>query len=359
MGVEISSRRLKKTVNGVTTILAETYPSGCQSGIKACAKRMPRHCHDVIEMDPNAPSGAYVISPEGDERDPFKVWCDMDSEKTGGPSGGVNPWTVIMRRNSGEGGGSFYKGWNDYVEGFSEAGGLGEVTWVQTESRGGWSWTSVGAFSWTQARSGVGSSVGTHISNIPARNWINMGDAIQFARDEGYVVGVQIKYVRNIGGKIAFYSGILPIAKNNDGIASIMGHEIAHAVAKHSVERASRGVILNTSTQLIDIFTGGKLSQVNRVTGMNTVGLLSQIGIMNPFSRTQESEADYLGMIFSSLSGYDIRETKKLWERMRAANKGKEISEFMSTHPSSTTRIKNLSGWENQIILDYPPLVFG
>ena len=77
---------------------------------------------------------------------------------------------------------------------------------------------------------------------------------------------------------------------------------------------------------------------------------------MNPFSRTQESEADYLGMIFSSLSGYDIRETKKLWERMRASKKGKEISEFMSTHPSSETRIKNLTEWENMIILDYPPI---
>ena len=159
------------------------------------------------------------------------------------------------------------------------------------------------------------------------------------------------------GGKIAVYSGILDVTKNLNGLAAVMGHEIAHAVAKHSVERASRGVILNTSTQLIDIFTGGKLSQVNRVTGMNTVGLLSQIGIMNPFSRTQESEADYLGMIFSSLSGYDIRETKKLWERMKASKKGKEVSEFMSTHPSSDTRIKNLNEWENEIIIDYPPLV--
>jgi|TARA_B110000459_G_C16561959_1_gene472014 predicted Zn-dependent protease len=158
------------------------------------------------------------------------------------------------------------------------------------------------------------------------------------------------------GGKIAIYTGILDITKNTNGLAAVMGHEIAHAVAKHSVERASRGMILNTSTQLIDIFTGGKLSQVNRVTGMNTVGLLSQIGIMNPFSRTQESEADYLGMIFSSLSGYDIRETKKLWERMKASKKGKEPSEFMSTHPSSTTRIKNLNEWENNIILEYPPI---
>jgi len=160
------------------------------------------------------------------------------------------------------------------------------------------------------------------------------------------------------GGKIAIYTGILDVTKNTNGLASVMGHEIAHAVAKHSSERASRGILLNTSTQLIDIFSGGKLSQVNRVTGMNTVGLLSQIGILNPFSRTQESEADYLGMIFASLSGYDVRETKMLWERMKESNKGKEPPQFMSTHPSSSTRIKNLKDWENQIILDYPPLVF-
>ena len=171
---------------------------------------------------------------------------------------------------------------------------------------------------------------------------------------------IEDKKVKNAwcmpGGKIAVYTGILDVTRNKNGLAAVMGHEIAHAVAKHSVERASRGAILNTGTQLIDIFTGGKLSQVNRVTGMNTVGLLSQIGIMNPFSRTQESEADYLGMIFSSLSGYDIRETKKLWERMKASKKGKEISEFMSTHPSSDRRIKNLSEWENEVIIEYPPI---
>ena len=158
------------------------------------------------------------------------------------------------------------------------------------------------------------------------------------------------------GGKIAVYTGILDVTKNKNGLAAVMGHEIAHAVAKHSVERASRSVLLNTGTQLIDIFSGGKLSKVNRVTGMNTVGLLSQIGIMNPFTRKQETEADYLGMIFSSLSGFDIRETKKIWKRMKKFNKGKEPAEFMSTHPSSTNRIKNLSEWENDVILDYPPI---
>ena len=158
------------------------------------------------------------------------------------------------------------------------------------------------------------------------------------------------------GGKIAIYTGMLEITKNENGLAAVMGHEIAHAVAKHSVERASRSMLLNTSAQLIDILSGGKLSQVNRTTGMNTVGLLSQIGLMNPFNRKQESEADYLGLIFSSLSGYDIRETVKIWERMQKANKGKEPPQFISTHPSSANRIKNINEWMNGIILDYPPI---
>ena len=158
------------------------------------------------------------------------------------------------------------------------------------------------------------------------------------------------------GGKIAVYTGILDITKNINGLAAVMGHEIAHAVAKHSVERASRSVLLQTGTSIIDIATGGKLSTINRSTGMNTVGLLSQIGIMNPFNRKQESEADYLGLIFSSLSGYDIREAPKIWERMKEMNKGKEPPEFMSTHPSSDNRIKKLNEWMNEVTLDYPPI---
>ena len=168
------------------------------------------------------------------------------------------------------------------------------------------------------------------------------------------------KKVRNAwcmpGGKIAVYTGILDVTKNTNGLSAVMGHEIAHAVAKHSVERASRGTLLNIGTQIIDIASGGKLSTVNRTTGMNTVGLLSQLGIMNPFNRKQESEADYLGMIFASLSGYDIRETVKIWERMKEYNKGKSPPEFMSTHPSPDNRIKKINEWTNNIILDYPPI---
>ena len=171
---------------------------------------------------------------------------------------------------------------------------------------------------------------------------------------------IENKKVRNAwcmpGGKIAVYTGILDVTKNKNGLAALMGHEVAHAVAKHSVERASRSVLLKTGSTIIDIASGGALTNINRSTGMDTVGLLAQLGIMNPFSRKQETEADYLGMIFSSLSGYDIRETVKVWERMKEFNKGKEPPQFMSTHPSSNNRITQINKWMNEVILDYPPI---
>ena len=158
------------------------------------------------------------------------------------------------------------------------------------------------------------------------------------------------------GGKIAVYTGMLEITKNDNGLAAVMGHEIAHAVAKHSIERASRNVAINVVTQVTDVLTGGKLSTVNRTTGMNAVGLLTRMGIVNPFNRRQETEADYLGLIFASLSGYDIRETIKIWERMDEANKGKIPPEFMSTHPSPENRKKKIESWINEVTLNYPPI---
>ena len=158
------------------------------------------------------------------------------------------------------------------------------------------------------------------------------------------------------GGKIAVYTGILPITKNKHGLAAVLGHEIAHAVAKHSIERASRALVLNIGTVAADIFSGGAISRTSRATGVDVAGMLRTFGIDNPFGRKQETEADYLGLIFSSLSGYDIRETVEIWKRMQEANKGKEPPEFMSTHPSSSNRIKMISDWMNEIMLDYPPI---
>ena len=158
------------------------------------------------------------------------------------------------------------------------------------------------------------------------------------------------------GGKIAVYTGILKITKNKNGLAAVMGHEIAHAVAKHSVERASRALVFNVGTAAIDIFTGGAISNTSRPTGVDVAGMLRTFGIDNPFGRKQESEADYLGLIFSSLAGYDIRESVKIWERMKEANKGREIPEWQSTHPSSSKRIANLNKWIPEIIIKYPPI---
>ena len=158
------------------------------------------------------------------------------------------------------------------------------------------------------------------------------------------------------GGKIAIYTGILKVTKNEDGLAAVMGHEIAHAVAKHSVERASRALVLNIGTAALDIFTGGAISNTSRTTGVDVAGMLRTFGIDNPFGRKQEREADYLGLIFSSLAGYDIRESVKVWERMKEAYKGQEPPEWMSTHPSSDKRIVSLKNWIPEIILKYPPL---
>ena len=158
------------------------------------------------------------------------------------------------------------------------------------------------------------------------------------------------------GGKIAVYTGLLKVTKNIDGLSIVMGHEIAHAVAKHSIERASQAMTINLGTQVADIFLGGAINRTRNTVGRNTGMDIFQLGIMNPFGRKQESEADYLGLIFSSLSGYDIRESVKLWERMSKLKKGKEPPQFLSTHPSSVNRIKNLNDLINEVIVNYPPI---
>ena len=158
------------------------------------------------------------------------------------------------------------------------------------------------------------------------------------------------------GGKIAVYTGLLKVTKNTDALSIVMGHEIAHAVARHSLERMSHAMTINLGTTVADIFLGGAINRTRNTVGQNTGLDIFKLGIMNPFGRKQETEADYLGLIFSSLSGYDIRESVKLWERMAEKNKGKQTPVFLSTHPSSEKRIENLNDWISDVIIKYPPI---
>jgi len=157
------------------------------------------------------------------------------------------------------------------------------------------------------------------------------------------------------GGKIAVYTGILKVTKNEDGLANVMGHEIAHAVAKHSVERASAAMVLNVGTAVIDVFTGGAISRTRNTVGQNTGVDILQVGIFNPFSRKQESEADYLGLAFVSLTGYNLYEGAELWKRMKK-EMGSEIPQFLSTHPSPANRIRQIRNWIPQIRNQFPKI---
>jgi len=158
------------------------------------------------------------------------------------------------------------------------------------------------------------------------------------------------------GGKIAVYTGLLKITQNTDALSIVMGHEIAHAVARHSVERMSHAMTINLGTTVADIFLGGAINRTRNTVGRNTGLDIFKLGVMNPFGRKQESEADYLGLIFSSLSGFNIKESVDLWKRMATNKKGKEVPVFLSTHPSSEKRIENLSNWIDEVIIKYPPI---
>ena len=151
------------------------------------------------------------------------------------------------------------------------------------------------------------------------------------------------------GGKIAFYSGILPVAKNEDGIAAIMGHEIAHAVARHSAERASTAMVTDLGIMALEqLVLGQRLPQA--------AGYVRQFGLDLPFNRSQETEADYMGLIFSSMAGYDINESYKVWERMKEEMEGSGPPEFFSTHPSPKNRIIKLKEWIPLVNIQYPAI---
>ncbi|HNP60831.1 MAG TPA: M48 family metallopeptidase [Nitrospirales bacterium] len=147
------------------------------------------------------------------------------------------------------------------------------------------------------------------------------------------------------GGKIAVYTGIFPMAKNEAGLAAIMGHEVVHALAEHGGERMSQGLVAQygMTTASILLSTQGQNPALNAL-AMQAMGLGVQTGVLLPFSRKHESEADYIGILLAGDAGYDPREAIHIWERMAATSDGAP-PEFLSTHPAHETRIADLTKW--------------
>ena len=148
------------------------------------------------------------------------------------------------------------------------------------------------------------------------------------------------------GGKVAVFSGILPVAANTDGLAVIMGHEIAHAVARHGAERMAQQQLQQWGTLALGMSVGEMAPETQRMV-MGAFGLGSQFGILMPFSRKHESEADRMGLIYLARACYDPREAPRLWERMAAASQHSP-TEFLSTHPNPSTRVKQFQEWMNE-----------
>jgi len=146
------------------------------------------------------------------------------------------------------------------------------------------------------------------------------------------------------GGKTAVYTGLLPVAENADGLAVIMGHEIAHAIARHGAERMAYQKLMQIGSMAASVALGDLDYKTQRMV-LGALGVGAQYGIMLPFSRDHESEADYMGLLFVARACFDPTEAPKLWERMGQMSQGKQPAEFMSTQPSHHTRIRQFEQW--------------
>jgi predicted Zn-dependent protease len=143
------------------------------------------------------------------------------------------------------------------------------------------------------------------------------------------------------GGKVGFYTGILPVCRNEDGVAAVMGHEIAHAFAEHGNERVSQNVIAQGLMSGASLALGSQTSETKELI-LGALGAGAQYGVLLPYSRSHESEADEIGLRFMIRAGYNPNEAVGLWERMAELSKGKAPSEFFSTHPASEERAKRI-----------------
>lgn len=157
------------------------------------------------------------------------------------------------------------------------------------------------------------------------------------------------------GGKVAVYTGILPITRDDPGLAAVLGHEVAHAIARHGGERISQTLLVQTGLMATQVaLSRNDPRTVQTVTSL--LGAGATVGLLLPWSRGQESEADRLGMIYMAKAGYHPSAAKDLWVRMAEASKGRQAPpEFLSTHPSPETRIRQIEGWIPEALSHYRP----
>lgn len=185
----------------------------------------------------------------------------------------------------------------------------------------------------------TGASIATAVENYLKTNG-KESELQNFAWEFSLVKDTSVNAFCMPGGKVVFFEGILPMTKTEAGIAVVMGHEIAHAVAKHSNERLSQQMLLSYGASLTDILLSQK-SDATRASIQTLYGIGSQLGVILPYSREHEYEADRLGLIFMAMAGYNPNEAVAFWERMSANSSG-SVAEFMSTHPSNANRIANM-----------------
>lgn len=185
--------------------------------------------------------------------------------------------------------------------------------------------------------------VGARIANAVAKYYNNKGQGSVL---EGYkwefntIDSKEVNAWCMPGGKVVVYTGLLPVTQNETALAIVMGHEIAHAVAKHGSERMSQAMVQQLGGQALQVALAQQPQQTADLF-MMSYGIGSQVGAMLPWSRKQETEADQFGLIFAALAGYDPQEAIPFWQRMSAAGGAKQ-PEFLSTHPSDETRIRKL-----------------
>ncbi|WP_438963622.1 M48 family metallopeptidase [Winogradskyella sp.] len=186
--------------------------------------------------------------------------------------------------------------------------------------------------------------VGQRIA-VAAERWLNANGYQGYLDDYKWeyklIESEQVNAWCMPGGKIAFYTGILPIAQNETGVASIMGHEVAHALANHGQQRMSSGILQQAGGVAVAVATGNESPEKQQM-WMQAYGLGSSIGGVLPFSRGHETEADKIGLYLMAMAGYNPDEAAELWKRMKANSGGQAPPEFLSTHPSNDTRIQNL-----------------